>query len=99
MKSLFYKIFLVPVFCVSVHGQSHENSPWHIIAKNIDTNNYYGITVANGVVGMVSSPQPLKVEEVILNGVQQLKTSLPKNWKSLRLTGIGKEESTFIVKQ
>lgn len=69
MKSLFYKIFLVPVFCVSVHGQSHENSPWHITAKNIDTNNYYGITVANGVVGMVSSPQPLKVEEVILNGV------------------------------
>lgn len=69
MKSLFYKIFLVPLFCVSVHGQSHENSPWHITAKNIDTNNYYGITVANGVVGMVSSPQPLKVEEVILNGV------------------------------
>ena len=33
------------------------------------------------------------------NGVQQLKTSLPKNWKSLRLTGIGKEESTFIVKK
>jgi len=31
-------------------------------------------------------------------GIVQLKTSLPKNWKSLKLTGIGKDKKTFVVK-
>ncbi len=54
---------------VSVNSQSIENSPWHIRASDIDPDNYYGITLANGMVGMVSSAEPLKVEDVILNGV------------------------------
>ena len=33
-----------------------------IHAKKIDPNNYYGITVANGMVGLVSSPNPMVVE-------------------------------------
>ena len=44
-------------------------SSWEIEASNIDPNNYYGITLANGMIGMVSSPDPLKVKDVILNGV------------------------------
>ncbi len=43
--------------------------PWKIQAKDIDPNNYYGITVANGVVGLVSSAEPMKVADVVLNGV------------------------------
>ncbi len=42
---------------------------WTITAKNINPNEYYGVTVANGMVGIVSSPEPLKVTDVILNGV------------------------------
>ncbi len=53
----------------ALFSQNFSKSPWHIQATDIDPNNYYGITVANGMVGMVSSPEPLKVEEVILNGV------------------------------
>ncbi len=41
---------------------------WKIKAANIDPKNYYGVTLANGVVGIVSSPEPLKVKDVVLNG-------------------------------
>ncbi len=64
-------LFLLLLFSNEMNGQAQDysNSPWHIQAQNIDPNNYYGITVANGMVGMVSSPNPLQVQEVILNGV------------------------------
>src|SRR5688572_1459430 len=42
---------------------------WTIEASKIDPNNYYGVTVANGMVGLVSSPEPMKVRDVVLNGV------------------------------
>ncbi|GAA0190195.1 hypothetical protein GCM10009122_51500 [Fulvivirga kasyanovii] len=57
------------LFCTASFGQSPEKSPWHIVAKDIDPNNYYGVTVANGMVGIVSSPEPMKVSDVVLNGV------------------------------
>ncbi len=41
---------------------------WSVAAKKIDPNNYYGVTIANGVVGIVSSAEPLKVKDVVLNG-------------------------------
>lgn len=41
---------------------------WTITADNIDPANYYGITVANGMIGLVSSPDPMKVKDVVLNG-------------------------------
>ncbi|WP_420459314.1 glycoside hydrolase family 65 protein [Neolewinella sp.] len=42
---------------------------WTITATDIDPANYYGITVANGMVGLVSSPEPMRVQDVVLNGV------------------------------
>ncbi|QJD77552.1 glycoside hydrolase family 65 protein [Spirosoma rhododendri] len=41
---------------------------WLIVGQNINPANYYGITVANGMVGLVSSPEPMKVKDVVLNG-------------------------------
>lgn len=41
---------------------------WKISAAKIDPSNYYGITVANGMIGIVSSPEPFKVKEVVLAG-------------------------------
>ena len=61
--------FLGLAFPLLAVGQSILNSPWHIPAKDIDPNNYYGVTVANGMVGLVSSPEPFKVKDVVLNGV------------------------------
>ncbi len=44
------------------------NDAWHIVADKIDPSHYYGITVANGMIGLVSSPEPMKVKDVVLNG-------------------------------
>lgn len=45
---------------------------WTIKATNIDPYNYYGVTVANGMVGIVSSTQPFKVKDIVLNGAFDL---------------------------
>ena len=45
-----------------------SQDPWIIKAENIDPSNYYGITVANGMIGIVSSPEPFKVKDVVLAG-------------------------------
>jgi protein-glucosylgalactosylhydroxylysine glucosidase len=48
---------------------AQQSNDWLIQAGKIDPKNYYGVTVANGMVGLVSSPEPMKVNDVILNGV------------------------------
>lgn len=45
---------------------------WKITASKIDPSNYYGITVANGMIGIVSSPEPFKVKNVVLAGAYDL---------------------------
>ncbi len=45
---------------------------WKISTNNIDASNYYGITVANGMIGIVSSPEPFKVKDVVLAGAYDL---------------------------
>lgn len=42
--------------------------PWKIAATEINPANYYGITVANGMLGIVSAPEPFKVKDVVLAG-------------------------------
>ena len=66
IKTLFISLFLLLLLPLSVTAQS---SGWVIEADDIDPNNYYGITVANGMVGIVSSAEPLRVSETVLNGV------------------------------
>ncbi|MBD0278867.1 MAG: glycoside hydrolase family 65 protein, partial [Flavisolibacter sp.] len=57
--------FLLEIFSiVSLKAQD----PWIITATKIDPANYYGITVANGMIGIVSSPEPFKVKDVVLAG-------------------------------
>jgi len=60
-------LFLFLINSFSILAQD-ENSPWIVKAKNIDFNNYYGVTVANGMIGIISSPEPLRVKEIVLNG-------------------------------
>ncbi len=43
-------------------------NPWKITAATIDASNYYGITVANGMIGIVSAAEPFKVKDVVLAG-------------------------------
>jgi trehalose/maltose hydrolase-like predicted phosphorylase len=43
-------------------------APWKIAATQVDPSHYYGVTVANGMIGIVSSPTPFQVKNVVLAG-------------------------------
>ena len=61
-------VSLLLVFSVCLIAQD----PWSITANKIDPSNYYGVTVANGMIGVVSSPEPFKVKDVVLAGAYDL---------------------------
>jgi trehalose/maltose hydrolase-like predicted phosphorylase len=71
MKRILSALLILNVFTIG--GISAQNiSPWVIKADKIDPANYYGITVANGMIGIVSSPEPFKVKNVVLAGAYDL---------------------------
>jgi len=51
---------------------SFAQDAWKIKADKIDPSNYYGVTVANGMIGIVSSPEPFKIKDVVLAGAYDL---------------------------
>jgi trehalose/maltose hydrolase-like predicted phosphorylase len=55
-------------FAILMPFFSPAQDAWKITADKIDPSNYYGITVANGMIGIVSAPEPFKVKEVVLAG-------------------------------
>ncbi|HMH31656.1 MAG TPA: hypothetical protein VK543_01430 [Puia sp.] len=57
---------------IVISQPANSPDPWKITATQIDPSNYYGITVANGMIGIVSSPEPLKVKDVVLAGAYDL---------------------------
>ena len=66
------KKFLVFLFIIHYSLFTSAQDPWIIKATKIDPSNYYGITVANGMLGIVSSPEPFKVKDVVLAGAYDL---------------------------
>lgn len=67
MKAKFIILFLILFFFSKFNIEAQD--PWIIRADTIDSKNYYGTSVSNGTIGVVSSPEPFKVKEVILAGV------------------------------
>ena len=63
---------LLPVCLVCIVTACYAQDPWKITANKIDPPNYYGITVANGQIGIVSSPEAFKVKDVVLAGAYDL---------------------------
>src|SRR3954454_2314174 len=63
---------LLSLACLLLVACSFAQDAWTIKADNINPNNYYGETVANGMVGIVSSPVPFAVKDVVLNGAFDL---------------------------
>src|SRR5687768_11275851 len=62
-----YILFVLLYFTFHLcHAQ--EADPWKITASKIIPSSYYGITVANGMIGIVSAPEPFKVKDVVLAG-------------------------------
>ncbi len=52
---------IIPAFTQNIN-------PWIISASPVNPAGYYGVTVANGMIGIVSSPEPFKVKDVVLAG-------------------------------
>ncbi|MCE2995460.1 MAG: glycoside hydrolase family 65 protein [Cyclobacteriaceae bacterium] len=64
------RVFILLALLTSTVGAMAQSSAdWQIQADQINPNQYYGVTVANGMIGLVSSPEPMKVKDVVLNGV------------------------------
>src|SRR5450755_4502011 len=70
--------FLLVILFISSFSQkitaqtSSAVDPWIISATAPDPSHYYGVTVANGMIGIVSSPQPFQVKDVVLAGAYDL---------------------------
>src|SRR4026208_1560739 len=63
---------LAPLLFLFYSLNSIAQDPWKITADKINPSNYYGVTVANGMIGVVSSPEPFKVKDVVLAGAYDL---------------------------
>ncbi len=66
------KVLFFSILFVNYYGFVFSQDPWKITATNINPANYYGITVANGMLGIVSSPEAFKVKDVVLAGAYDL---------------------------
>jgi len=64
------KYFFLPILFFSC--QCFAQDAWKIKADKIDPTNYYGVTVANGMIGVVSSPEPFRIKDVVLAGAYDL---------------------------
>lgn len=62
-----FSLLLMPFICVMAYAR--EPDPWLLTVENPDADNYYGISVANGQMGILSSPEPLKTGKLVLGGV------------------------------
>src|SRR6201986_1800931 len=70
MRKSFISLSIVLVLFADAFPQSVDI--WKVKADKIDPSNYYGVTVANGMIGIVSSPEPFKVKDVVLAGAYDL---------------------------
>ncbi len=67
MKPLITLLF---AWCTAATVLAQE--PWTITAERITASDYYGATVANGMLGLVSSPEPLRIARVVQGGLYDL---------------------------
>ena len=66
------RFLFLALLLITISSSAQSIDPWKIAATKIDPSNYYGITVANGMIGVVSSPEPFKVKDVVLAGAYDL---------------------------
>jgi trehalose/maltose hydrolase-like predicted phosphorylase len=76
--------------------QPNLNPPFRVIAETKGGTNPYFATGAGGVLQAVL--MGFGGLEITPKGLMQVKSVLPKNWKSLTLTGVGPEKKSFTIK-
>ena len=60
-------LFYLLIFFIGITPVKSQD-PWKLTVPSVNPSNYYGVAVANGMIGIVSSPEPFKVKEVVLAG-------------------------------
>jgi trehalose/maltose hydrolase-like predicted phosphorylase len=72
------------------------NPPFRVIAETKGGTNPYFATGAGGILQAII--MAFGGVDITPNGLQQIKSALPKNWKSLAITGVGPQKKTYTVK-
>jgi trehalose/maltose hydrolase-like predicted phosphorylase len=70
--------------------------PFRVIAETKGGTNPYFATGAGGIIQ--SLLMGFGGLDITPEGITQLKSKLPKNWKSLTITGVGVDKKTYVVK-
>ena len=73
------------------------NPPFRVIAETKGGTNPYFATGAGGILQSVL--MGFGGLEITQQGIIQVKTALPKQWKSVTITGVGVQKKTFVNKQ
>lgn len=105
--------FILLLIALSATMQAQD--AWQINATNINPQQYYGVTVANGMLGIVSSADPLRTNNIILagsydkygrgrvsnflNGFNMLNTTLYIDGKSINKENISNFTQTLDMKR
>jgi trehalose/maltose hydrolase-like predicted phosphorylase len=76
------RLLILILFSTAVFGQT-KSDEWNLYASSRE--NYFGVAMANGQIGIVTDDTPLKTKEIILNGVYE---SSPENGISRIVKGI-----------
>jgi len=74
----------------------NEVPPFGVLSETAGGTNPYFATGAGGF--LQATMMGFGGLDITPGGIVQLKTKLPKAWKSLTMTGIGVEKKTFMVK-
>ena len=72
------------------------NPPFRVIAETKGGTNPYFATGAGGILQTVL--MGFGGLEITPKGIIQVKSALPKQWKSLTITGVGVERKTYVIK-
>lgn len=108
------KQYLILLFIV-LSASTQAQDAWQITATDINPEQYYGATVANGMLGIVSSPEPLRTSTMVLagsydkygrgrvsnflNGFNMLNTTLSIDGKSVNRENISNFTQTLDMKR
>ena len=64
-----FKLLVFSCFASLSLFSQNKSDEWHLTANS--RQNYFGVAMANGQIGIVTNDEPLKTKEIILNGVYQ----------------------------
>ena len=62
-------LFCIGLLISAISFSQTKIDPWVISVNPVNPTGYYGVTVGNGIIGIVSSPDPLQTKDVVLAGV------------------------------